>query len=244
MRNLILALMLWPAALAAQEADKTFTLAAPAELSGTGLLGYIVPRFALKTATRVRIVAEDAEADATFGSDGAVAFEGLGQIWKLAVGDDPDAMRFADWLQSEVGRTTVDGFTVDGAALFSSEVKVKAVVVPVGFDGDARRGATLALELCGRCHVVSEANRHKSIGSTPSFAVLRTLPGWDSRFQGFYALNPHPAFTQVAEVTPPFDKTRPSPIAPVEVTLDQIEDILAFVAGVSPAELGAPVQSQ
>ena len=82
------------------------------------------------------------------------------------------------------------------------------------------------------------------IGSTPSFAVLRTLRNWDSRFQAFYALNPHPAFTQVAEVTPPFDRTRPSPIVPVEITLDDLEHILTFVAQIPPADLGAPIRSQ
>lgn len=55
-------------------------------------------------------------------------------------------------------------------------------------------------------------------------------------------MNPHPAFTQVAEVTPPFDETRPSPIVPVEITLDELENILAYVAVLSPADLGAPLE--
>ena len=77
-------------------------------------------------------------------------------------------------------------------------------------DGDALRGEEVSLSHCGRCHVVSDKNRMNSIGSTPSFAVLRTLRDWEDRFQAFYVLNPHPAFTQITDVTKPFDATRPS----------------------------------
>jgi hypothetical protein len=83
-----------------------------------------------------------------------------------------------------------------------------------------------------------------AIGSTPSFAVLRALPDWGARFQGFFALNPHPAFTQVADVTDPFPIDRPPPIIPVEITLDDLEAILAFVAAMEPADLGAPLLHQ
>ena len=80
----------------------------------------------------------------------------------------------------------------------------------------------------------------------PSAALpdTRTLPGWLKRFEGFYALKPHGAFTQVADVTPPFNPARPSPIVPIEMTLDDLDAILAYVATVAPADLGAPIQSQ
>ena len=83
-----------------------------------------------------------------------------------------------------------------------------------------------------------------AIGSTPSFALLRTFEDWDYRFQAFFALKPHPAFTQVAEITEPFPEDVPSPIVPVEITLDDLDAILAFVATIAPADLGAPLQSQ
>jgi hypothetical protein len=57
-------------------------------------------------------------------------------------------------------------------------------------------------------------------------------------------LNPHPAFTQVLDVTEPFSTNFPSPIVPIEVTLEDIEDIVAYVAGIVPASLGPPMQSQ
>ncbi|MFZ5961961.1 hypothetical protein ACOXXX_03335 [Thalassococcus sp. BH17M4-6] len=241
----MLVVLLWPVTAPAQEADKRFRLAAPQALIDSGLVGHIVPRFGLKTATRISVVEDGAEADAVFAAQGGTpVFEGLGQVWTLEVGADPDAQRFADWLGSDIGRNTVDSFEVDGTAPFTTQVRQQVAVAPLTFDGDAKRGADLSLTHCGRCHVVGAINRSKSIGSTPSFAVLRTLPNWDVRFQGFYALNPHPAFTQIADVTPPFDISRPSPIAPVELTLDELDHILAFVSGIAPANLGAPIQSR
>lgn len=223
--------------------DKTFTLAAPEVLIDSGVMQYILPRFSLKTQTRITLVEPSAPADARFGDDGIVAFEGLDTVWRFDAGDDPDAQRFADWLRSDVGRNTVDSYQVDGTTLFTSEVEVKQVVVEITYDGDALRGEEASLAFCGRCHVVSDKNRMNSIGSTPSFAVLRTLRDWEDRFQAFYVLNPHPAFTQVADVTEPFDPTRPSPIQAMEITLDDLENIMAFVQGIAPADLGNPIQS-
>lgn len=227
----------------AQAQDKTFTLAAPETLVSSGLLKYILPRFTLKTQTRITLTTPEAASDAQFGTSGIVAFEGLDTIWKFDAGDDPDAQRFADWLRSDVGRNTVDSYQVDGVALFTSEIKVEKVVVQITYDGDALRGEEVSLSHCGRCHVVSDKNRMNSIGSTPSFAVLRTLRDWEDRFQAFYVLNPHPAFTQIADVTEPFDAMRPSPIHAVEMTLDDLENIMAFVQGIAPADLGNPIQS-
>jgi hypothetical protein len=82
------------------------------------------------------------------------------------------------------------------------------------------------------------------IGSTPSFSVLRSLPDWSDRFSVFYVLNPHPSFTVIDGVTPPFATNRPPPIAPVVLTLDDLEDVLAYVAGLKPADLGAPLRHQ
>ena len=221
--------------------DKAFTLSAPAPLIESGLLKHILPRFSLKTQVRIELVENGAAA--AFGDDGFVAFQGLDQVWRFAPGDDPDAQRFAEWLRSDVGRNTVDGYQVDGVALFSSEVEVKKVVAQITYDGDALRGEEVSLTYCGRCHVVSEKNRMNSIGSTPSFAVLRTLQDWEDRFQAFYVLKPHPAFTQVVDVTEPFDPTRPSPIHALEMTLDDLENIMAFVQGIEPADLGRPIQA-
>jgi hypothetical protein len=223
--------------------DKAFTLAAPDALVDSGLLKFILPRFSLKTQTRITLAEPGTPAGAQFGDSGVVAFAGLDTVWKFDAGDDPDAQRFSDWLRSDVGRNTVDSYQIDGVAPFTSEIKVEKVVVQITYDGDALRGEEVSLSHCGRCHVVSDKNRMNSIGSTPSFAVLRTLSDWQDRFQAFYVLNPHPAFTQIEDVTDPFDPTRPSPIAAVEMTLDDLENIMAFVQGIAPADLGRPVQS-
>jgi hypothetical protein len=73
---------------------------------------------------------------------------------------------------------------------------------------------------------------------------MRSFTDWRARFEAFFALNPHPSFTQVDGVTEPFDISRPSPIAPVEITLDELDAILAFVSRIPPADLGAPIQYQ
>ena len=82
------------------------------------------------------------------------------------------------------------------------------------------------------------------IGSTPSFAVIKALPDWDLRFQAFYVLRPHAAFTQIEDVTPGFDPELPPPIVPVEMTLDDLNDLMAYVATITAADLGAPIQLQ
>ncbi|MHA7876791.1 hypothetical protein [Roseivivax sp.] len=232
---------------AAPAPDKAFSLALPAELAESGLPDHLLPRFSLKTATRITRQPGTAEgADARFTREGPALFTGPGGPWALvlAAPEDPDARAFADWLASEAGRATIAGYAPEGGAPFTPGAPQRQAKAAPELAGEARRGAKRALALCGRCHVVGEVNRMKAIGSTPSFAMLRTLPDWARRFRSFFALAPHPAFTQVAEVTPPFDPARPSPIAPLEMTLTDIEDILAFVAALPPADLGAPVQSR
>ncbi len=227
--------------LAAQEAP--LGLSAPQSVSDTGLLRYILPRFSLKTGIRL---AEDSAGAIrlTETTPGTPVFERDGTVYYLSIPDDPRAQRFSDWLVSDIGRRTVDAFEIDGAKVFSSTIRIVEEETGPRFEGDVERGAQASLMLCGRCHVIGPQNAKNSIGSTPSFAVLRTLPDWDTKFQIFYVLAPHPAFTQVIDVTDPFDPARPSPIVPVEMTVDDLEAILAYVATVPAADLGAPLQYQ
>jgi hypothetical protein len=241
---LAVALLLMPGV--ARADDKRFRLSAPEALAQSGLLQHILPRFALKTGVRVEVVEEGAEAEITLAPQGGRAvFEGAGAVWRMGVvGAHPGAARFADWLTSEIGQRTVTSYEVAGVAPFRlPEVEDEAEAVVV-FDGDPALGKRVSLLHCGRCHVVAPENRMGAIGSTPSFAVLRTFADWDARFQSFYVLKPHPAFTQVAGVTQPFAIHLPSPIAPIEVTLEELEAIIAYVAGLAPADLGAPIQVQ
>jgi mono/diheme cytochrome c family protein len=102
-------------------------------------------------------------------------------------------------------------------------------------------GEKLTLFHCGRCHVVNEKNKWGGIDSTPSFATMRTRADFEDRLRVFYTLRPHPAFTQVAGVTPPFDPLRPPAIHPLELTEDELDQIATYAMTIEPADLGAPV---
>ena len=218
-------------------------LFAPTELVETGLFKFILPRFTLKHRVKVELV--EGNSTARLGrTDGDAVFADTGGNWLLQVEADAHAgsVKFADWLTSEIGQRTVLSFAPNGTAPFVAPIATEVIPEDVVADGNSEEGQRLALTHCGRCHVVSEANRMNAIGSTPSFAVLRTFGDWEERFQAFFALKPHPAFTQIEEVTEPFPEDRPSPIVPVEMTLEDLESILAFVAAMAPADLGQPLQ--
>jgi hypothetical protein len=100
-------------------------------------------------------------------------------------------------------------------------------------------GEKLTILNCGRCHVVSPKNRMGGIGSTPSFAVLRTIADWEDRMRAFWTLRPHPSFTQIEGVTDPFPEDRPAHIHPVTLTLKEVERIVAYARTIPPADLGA-----
>lgn len=225
--------------------DAAVRLYAPASLVDSGLVKHILPRFTLKTRVRVELVDDPAGADIALGESGTPVFSGLDAVWHVALteGGPEGAAKLADWLTSDVGLNTVASFAPEGAALFGP-VPEKVEVVEVSYDGDALLGHEVSRTKCIRCHVVDEATRGYGIGSTPSFAVLRSLADWEYRFAAFYALNPHPSFTIVDGVTPPFPPNRPPPITPVQLTLDEIDAVVAYVAAMPAADLGAPLKSQ
>ena len=219
-------------------------LAVPGALEASGLAQYIVPRFSLKTSVRIERVGEGQPSDMQFTDAGTAVFQGPSQRWGLEHNGDPRAVRFLEWLRSDVGKRTIESFTAGDGTTYSAELTAARVEVDVSFDGDISKGETLSLALCGRCHVINESNRMNGMGSTPSFRVLRGFGDWDRRFANFHLLNPHPSFTQIEGVTDPFDPSLPSPIVPVELTVEDLQAILAYVSGVTPADLGAPLQLQ
>ncbi|MBV2359435.1 hypothetical protein KUH32_06595 [Thalassococcus sp. CAU 1522] len=226
--------------------DRLVRLHAPAGLDETGLLKHILPRFSLKTQVRIERVETPEQADLVLGSEGRALFEGAGATWHMAVNaaDHPGTQKLADWLTSEIGLNTITGFAPEGTPLFAPPSDRVAEVAAVELEGDPKLGHDVSRAKCARCHVVEEAGRMNSIGSTPSFFVLRSLGDWIDRFSAFYVLNPHPSFTQVDGVTPPFPLDRPSPIVPVVMTLDELSAIMAYVGSLSAADLGAPIQHQ
>ena len=233
---------------AGQAQERAFTLSAPEVLQESGLLGYILPRFALKTGIRPTVVepSETADIALTQAQDGIHVFDGLGAPWHLVTKAtaNPNVARFSEWITSDIGKNTINAFASNDGDSFIAADKAPAEAPPVFMTGDPEKGAVLALEHCGRCHAVTRAHRKNSIGSTPSFAALRTLPDWQNRFSAFFTLNPHPAFTAIEDVTLPFSENRPPPIHPLSMTIEDLDHILAFVAVTEPADLGSPIQYQ
>lgn len=227
---------------------KTFRLSAPDDLVASGFLKHLLPRFSLKTGIRIEIVPETETAEAAFSTSnaGTPAFAGIDKDWFLGIADagNEHVARFEEWLISDVGKKTIESFKPESGQVFAAAVAKPKEAVSEAIDGDVVSGEKLAVVHCGRCHMVNEATRLTTIGSSPSFAVMRSFSDWRARFEAFFALNPHPSFTQVDGVTEPFDISRPSPIAPVELTLDDLDAILAFVSRIPPADLGAPIQYQ
>lgn len=115
---------------------------------------------------------------------------------------------------------------------------VAAMIPAPAVAQDTDRGQKLTKLHCGRCHVVPGGNPFGSIGSTPSFRVLRNYPDWEVRFEGFYAEPPHLAVTIIDGLTEPLDPARPSPIAPLQMSEADYRAILAFVATIEPKDVG------
>ncbi len=226
--------------------DRLVRLAVPDVLAESGLMRYMLPRFTLKTQVRVELVGPEASAHAAIGDAGIPVFVGLGRTWSLDVlsPDHNGTNRLAAWIVDVTGQRAITGYTVDGVQPFTLPVEETATVTVVEYDGDEVRGKQVSRVHCGRCHVTARGDEGLGIGSTPSFFALRGFEDWEARFAAFFVLKPHPAFTQIEGVTEPFPIDRPSPIAPLELTPEDIDAIIAYVAGIEPAELGAPIRHQ
>lgn len=230
---------------AAQAQDGPVRLYADPALADTGLLRHILPRFTLKTQVRVELVTDQSAADVVLGGQGRALFEGLGQTWHLAIRGTGDRVdRLATWLRSDVGRNTVQSFAPDGTSLFGPATEVAVVTETGPMSELAKQGHAVALAKCTRCHGVDEATRWSGTGATPSFGVLRTFDDWEGRFAAFYALKPHPSFTQVEDITEPFPVDRPPALVPIDMTLDELDAVLAYVAAMPAADLGEPLVHQ
>ena len=236
----------------AEAQERRIAVAASPELIESGLMKHMLPRFSLKTGIRTAPAPLEPgiEADVLIGpavDGGRPVFRSGDAVYLAGVGEGGRAElaeRFLDWLASDIGQRTVASFAPDGKPLYEPAADIRVETKETAVTGDAMAGERLALVHCGRCHVVGPKNRISGIGSTPSFAMLRTLGDWERRFRAFFTLNPHPAFTQLPGITPPFDEARPSPIAPLEITEAELDAILAYVAALAPADLAAPIKYQ
>ena len=246
--RILAALILILGASAATAQPKSFRLAADAELVESGALKYLLPRFSLKTGVKIEIVDGDSDARLAEDGNGQAMFQSSeGRIFRLSTaggGKEEFVERFRSWLTSDIGRRAIQKITVDGANPYGPVEAIAVAPVAIEVEGDAILGEEIALRRCGRCHVISKKNRFGGIGSTPSFGALRALSEWEARFQAFWTLNPHPAFTQIEGLTEPFDPQRPSPIAPLELTLDELEALMAYVVSIKPKDLGGALVLQ
>ncbi len=229
---------------AATAAQAELTLRMTDEMVAMGFDKQLLPRFKFKHRITVTPVTGGA-ADMVFGTEGDRVFQVIGgaAVHLAILTDSEEARTFRDWLKSEPGKAAIESFAPEGAPVYTTEAAVVVIEEEEEFEGDTAVGARLAIVHCGRCHVVDERNRMGGIGSTPSFAALRSRENWSDLFRAFWAENPHPSFTQVEDVTEPFDPNRATHIAPVEITLEEIEAITAFVATLEAKSLGKPVQS-
>ena len=247
-RSLAAAFLLFAgsANLASAADDRQFRLSVPDALVESGLMKYMLPRFTLKTQVRVELVSPGQAAEVAIGETGTPVFAGMGRTWSIDVlaPKHKGASRFAAWIADTTGQSAITGFKIDGNQPFALPVAEEEIAEDQVYDGDRLRGQRVSRVHCGRCHVTARGDEGLGIGSTPSFFALRTFEDWDVRFSSFYVLKPHGAFTQIEDVTMPFPEDRPSPIAPMELTLDDIDAILAYVASIEPAALGAPLTGQ
>ena len=94
--------------------------------------------------------------------------------------------------------------------------------------GDPVEGRRIAVAHCTRCHVVGDVNPYGSIGNSPSFWwMVNKRANYKDRFGTFYARRPHPVFVRVEGV--PRWSTGPAYAAEIEMTLTDVEDLLAFI---------------
>lgn len=235
----------------AQDAD--LTLVVPQNLIGSGFMQHLLPRFRFKTRIRVEALPEGSESDAallsnqTGGTAVMTAADGTAFQFQTLTEDTDRAEKSAKlllWLQSGPGRAAIESYKIDGQQAFVPGAAKVVQKAEVKVDGDVNLGSKLALLHCGRCHVVDARNPFGGIGSTPSFGAMKNLPDWLDSFAAFWTINPHPSFTQVEGVTEPFDPSRPPPISPLVLTLEEVEAITAFVVSMPTKDLGGAVEAR
>jgi len=247
----VILLVLTPVLGSAQ--DKRIVLASPADVAETEFWSYVLPRFKLKTGIKVVLGTTD-QADVLIFNDLNVPEPNSGR--RLMVhgkrnqgysvelqSDSAYAIRFVDWLLSEIGQRTLTGYRESDKQVYFPAAPDDLVEDVVIMTGNIVVGEDVSIRKCGRCHLVSEKNKYGGIESTPSFPALRTLKDWREKFAVFWTLNPHPSFTQIEEITEPFDPAYPPHIYPIFLTIEEVENIGAFMETITPADLGDPIRT-
>jgi hypothetical protein len=212
------------------------------------LIQYIVPRFSLKT--RIRFDRVDAAGDIQFVTERP---ENGPQVLKLISGETvyihaageaaqtPDYQAFVDWLVSEPGRATIADFQIDGRQIAIPTEVQEAAPIEIVIVGDRDHGRELSWSHCRRCHKVDRADKYAGIDNAPSFHAMRSFDDWYVRFSTFYTVSPHKALISVKGSGIEKDRELIT-IAPIDLQMSDINDIVAFVHSLTPLDLGKPIQ--
>ena len=233
--------------------DRQIVLRSAENVENSGLWRYVLPRFKLKAG--IKVILDDAGlADVAIvhrqppesgrQRQNLMVHGKTNQAYTVEqLRENADAGRFIAWLLSDIGQRTISGYQEDGAQVFYPLAADADNQESQVMTGDTVTGEEVSIRKCGRCHVVSARNKYGGIDSTPSFAALRTLKDWREKYAVFWTLNPHPSFTQIEEITEPFDPAYPPHIYPIFLTLKEVENIGAFMETIAPADLGAPIKT-
>ena len=209
---------------------------------------YLLPRFRFKTQIMVRVSSQSDSLDARLGviPKGKELFSDLnGFIYRLeTITADASQIskleKFVSWLDSPSGITTIEEFSINGSNVFKSIESAVAKKEEEVFEGDVAYGLSLSQQHCKRCHVVDD-NAFAGIDSTPSFHAMRSFDDWQERFTAFWTVSPHLNVISITEVHEAGSKTVPVTISPIRISLEQVDDILAYVASIKPKDLGKPI---
>ncbi len=249
--GLAMAALFWPIARPAHAEAPDLTLAAPPELAETGLLKHLFPRFRFRSRIRIAPAEPGTAADLELAPapPGTPVFteRTTGRTWHLRLPPAGSPRRdkaeaFLVWLQGKPGRAAVAAFPPGGEPLFQPVEEVAQARQATVFSGDPARGHEIARAHCMRCHVVDDENPFAGIGSTPSFAAMRSFPDWEDTFAAFWAANPHRAVVTVEELSAEKDPARPLHVAPVMLSMKDLDDLMAYVATIAPKDLGKPIE--
>ena len=213
------------------------------------LIQYIVPRFSLKT--RIRFDRVDSAGDIQLVTErperGTQVLQLVsGEIVYIqAVGDaaqSADYQEFVEWLVSDPGRATIADFQIDGQQVAIPAKAREAAPIEIIIVGDPDHGQQLSWNHCRRCHKVDRADKYGGIGNAPSFHAMRSFDDWYLRFSTFYTVSPHKALISVKGSGIETNRELIT-IAPIDLQMSDINDIVAFVYSLTPLDLGKPIQS-
>ncbi|RDD62314.1 c-type cytochrome [Ferruginivarius sediminum] len=106
-------------------------------------------------------------------------------------------------------------------------IAVLSIATPVlAQEGDVTQGRDLARQHCARCHVIKSYNPYGGAGNSPTFDRLVTWDDGIARMASFFQRPPHPVFVRMEGVEPM--KNVPATAATFELTLEDIEDLVAY----------------